>query len=102
MDDQDAVAASTCSVRAHATPDEVAKWMTERMQQAGRLSQRRAAREIAERFGESFVYLNDNGHTAIAKEVLAAFRATGTAFWVARARYWRPRTEEDVTGPRQK
>ena len=81
-----------------ATPEEVGRWMAERVQQDGRLSQRTAAREIAERFGSRFTYLNDNGHPAIDKAVLAAFRASGTAFWVARARYWRPRTEDDGPG----
>jgi Family of unknown function (DUF6953) len=69
--------------------------MAARLQQDGHLYQRRAAREITERFGEAFTYLNDRENLCINKHVLKAFReATGdTAEWVGRARYWRKRAE---------
>jgi hypothetical protein len=73
MDERDAPAVRTCSVRAHATPEGLAQWMADRLQENGRLYQRRAAREIAERFGE-FTYVNDNGNLAIDKRILKAFR----------------------------
>jgi hypothetical protein len=69
--------------------------MAERVQQDGCLSHRTVVREIPERFGAGFTYENDNGHQAIDPRVLKAFRASGPVFWVARARYWRPRKDDD-------
>lgn len=73
-DDQGAPAAGPCSVRDDATPEDVGQWMATRLQENGRLYQRRTAREIAERFGGAFTYLNGNGNLAIDKRVLKAFR----------------------------
>lgn len=71
--------------------------MADRLQQDGRLYQRRTVREIAERFGDAFVYVDENGNLAIDKRVLKTFRGApgGPPVWVRRGLYWRTRTEED-------
>ena len=59
--------------------------------------------EIAQRFGERFIYLNANGNPAINRDVLSAFDlATGDdVVWESRARIWRRREEGDAPGRRQ-
>jgi hypothetical protein len=86
-----------------ATPEEVGRWMAGWLQQNGRLYQRKAAREIAERFGDEFTYVNDNGNLAIDKRVLKAFREApgGPPVWVRRGLYWRTRTDDDAPGRKQ-
>jgi hypothetical protein len=86
-----------------ATPEDIAKWMADRLEQAGRLRQAVAVAEIAKRFGEQFTYLNDNGNPAIDKRVLKAFRKiTGdTAVWQRWGSCWRKRSEGDAAGRKQ-
>jgi hypothetical protein len=72
------------------TREDAAKWKIERVTTYGRLKQRFAATDIRTRFGDEFVYLNENQHVAIAKSVLQAFRTMGhgTIIWNRKKRYW--------------
>lgn len=79
---------------------EVAEWMLNKLNQDGILYQEDAAFEIESQFGEEFVYINDNGNTAISKRVLAEFRklTEDTVVWVRGEKYWRRRESYDEQG----
>jgi hypothetical protein len=52
--------------------------------------------EIESRFGDDFVYQNENGNLAIRKQVLAEFRAlTPEAVWSRSEKAWRTRQSGD-------
>jgi len=78
--------------------------MLEEVQDADFLTQKRAAREIRDRFGEEFVYKNENRNWAIRGDVLEAFReASGNEIiWKKGTRRWRVRRETDKPGRQQK
>ena len=59
-----------------------------------------AAYRIAEKFGNDFVYINDNGNLAIGKPVLREFRklTEGVAVWERSERRWRRRLPSDLSG----
>jgi hypothetical protein len=84
------------------TASEVAQWMLEQLAQS-ELYQYDAVAEIAQRFGEEFVYQNDNGNLGIDRKVLSAFRrlSENTVVWVRSDRYWRLRDENDEPGRQQ-
>jgi hypothetical protein len=68
----------------------------------GTLYQHEAVEAIRERFGDAFVYQNDNGNLAIRKPVLDAFRKLTPNFvWARRSQYWRRREPDDEPGKRQ-
>jgi hypothetical protein len=75
----------------------VAKWMLSELRREGALYQESAVSDIEDRFGERFVYDNENGNRAISREVLSAFRKlTGaTVVWDRTERYWRLRESGD-------
>jgi hypothetical protein len=87
-----------------ATKDDVAQWMLQQVNEHGRLSQAKAAREIKAQFGEEFVYRNKNGNKAIQKEVLTAFRQLSAAnvVWKSADRVWRERRNADKAGRKQR
>lgn len=66
----------------------------------GYLDQEHAVREMEIRFGEEFVYLNDNGNPAIDRRVLAAFRTLteGEVVWDRSSFVWRKREAWDPPG----
>ncbi|QMV42819.1 DUF6953 family protein [Cohnella cholangitidis] len=72
------------------TADEVARWMFEELRNSGALYQTAAVNHIKTRFGEQFIYVNDNGHESIDKEVKKAFKKLhgGKAAWDRDAFYW--------------
>ncbi|MFC5404464.1 DUF6953 family protein [Cohnella soli] len=72
------------------TAEEAAKWMFGRMRDAGVLYQEEAVSYIREHFGEQFVFVNENGHASIDKEVKKAFKKLhgGKAAWDRDAFYW--------------
>jgi hypothetical protein len=73
-----------------ATADEVANWMLGELRFSGVLYQAEAVRSIKDKFGESFIYVNDQGHESIDKEVKKAFKKLhgGKAAWDRDAFYW--------------
>src|SRR5262249_51534490 len=66
------------------------------------LYQKTAAREIQKRWPE-LVYLNENGHLAIRRTVLAEFRRlTGESVrWSDRGKHWRKKSRFDTPGKRR-
>jgi Family of unknown function (DUF6953) len=64
------------------------------------LYQEMVVSEILEKFGEEFVYYNENGNLAISRPVLREFRklTEGTVVWERSARAWRPREGHDPEG----
>lgn len=87
-----------------ATKEEVAQRMVATLNETGFLTQKKAAREVREAFGEEFVYKNENKHWAIKPEVLDEFRnLTGDGVvWEQGVRRWRLRRETDKPGRKQK
>jgi putative transposase len=63
----------------------------------------RSPSSIAEQFGDTFVYTNENGSLSIDKKVLAAFRKlTGdSVVWQRAGRLWRMREPSDEPGRQQ-
>ncbi len=77
--------------------------MLEHVQRNAYLDHETAVLEIEQRFGEPFVYLNDQGNQAIAAEVLREFRRISkeTVVWERGERVWRERRDHDLPGRRQ-
>lgn len=84
-------------------PVDVAKWMLEELGRERALYQEEIVWAIRQKFGESFIYENQNGNLAIAKDVLSEFRklTEGSVVWVQSDRYWRFREDHDRTGRKQ-
>jgi hypothetical protein len=84
------------------TVDDVTKWMMGELEK-GPLYQDKAAWEIKQRFGDEFVYSNDNGNPAIEKSVLNRFRKiSGDGVVWSRGDFcWRLRTARDKPGRQQ-
>ncbi|WP_337104170.1 DUF6953 family protein [Paenibacillus sp. YIM B09110] len=72
------------------TADDVAEWMLNEVKSAGILHQEAAVQYIKSHFGESFIYVNDNGNESIDKEVKKAFRKLhrGKAAWERDGFFW--------------
>lgn len=85
------------------TVDDVAEWMLEELEESDYLYQEVVAAEILDRFGEEFVYYNQNGNLAISREVLARFRelTEETVVWDRSERLWRWREDRDPPDRRQ-
>lgn len=85
------------------TAHDVAVWMAKRLDESGILAQEEVVWDIREQFGDAFVYENDNGQLAIAKNVLTAFNklTKETVVWVKPDRSWRKRLESDEPGREQ-
>lgn len=64
--------------------------MFEELRKAGVLYQTAAVNYIKDHFGEQFIYVNDNGHESIDKEVKKAFKKLhgGKAAWDRDSFYW--------------
>lgn len=89
----------------NATAETVADWMLEEFEkQSGVLNQDDAVSQIADRFGQTFIYDNQEGNPAIDKKVLAAFRKlTGdSVVWISGERLWRRRELGDEPTRQQK
>lgn len=84
-------------------PRDVAEWMIQELQQQECLYQDVVVYDIESKFGNDFVYINDNGNLAIDKQVLKEFRSLteDTVVWERGARYWRKREDYDKKGQRQ-
>lgn len=85
------------------TAQGVAEWMLSQVMEQGYLYQQTAVWDIEKRFGEEFVYQNENGNQAIASNVLAAFRklSEDSVVWERSGRNWRKRVARDEPGRRQ-
>jgi hypothetical protein len=70
--------------------EEVAEWMFKELKFAGVLYQEEAVNYIKSNYGERFIYLNDQGHSSIDKDVKKAFKKLhgGKAAWDRDAFYW--------------
>lgn len=81
------------------TVKDVAAWMLEQVQTKP-LYQDEAAWKIKRRFGRKFVYDNEHGNPAIARDVLTAFRKVSgdNIIWSRSERLWRKRTPRDAAG----
>jgi len=86
-----------------ATAKEVAQYMLDRLEQEHYLYQDVVVYEIESRFGDKFIYLNENGNIAISREVLREFRKLTevTVVWERGERLWRKRSSSDPKGTRQ-
>lgn len=86
-----------------ATSREVADWMLEQLKREDTLHQESVVGDIEDKFGDEFVYENENGNLAISKGVLAEFRKlTGeTVVWSRAERFWRFREDHDEPGRQQ-
>ncbi|NQX46803.1 hypothetical protein HQN87_15805 [Paenibacillus tritici] len=56
------------------TAQEVAEWMVKEIKFTGTLHQTAAIEYVKANFGESFVFVNENGNASLSKEVKKAFR----------------------------
>lgn len=85
------------------TPEVIAQWMVDHLEQQGSLYQTNAVDGIAKTFGDEFTYLNDNGNPAIDKRILRAFRKiTGdTVVWERWDFCWRKREAGDAPSRKQ-
>ncbi|HZD15357.1 MAG TPA: hypothetical protein VE196_09605 [Pseudonocardiaceae bacterium] len=78
----------------------VAHWMQQELERKGYLDQEDAVYQITRLFGGNYIYLNDNGGSAIDKKVLRKFRqlTEDTAIWSRGERNWRKRKSGDAPG----
>ena len=85
------------------TAAQVAKWMLKELKRRGKLHDDTLVFEIAEQFGQRFTYENENGNSAIRKDVLAAFAnlSKDSVVWQKEDHYWRMRTPSDKPGRQQ-
>jgi hypothetical protein len=83
------------------TPEVIAQWMLDQIEQEARLYQADAATAIAFRFGREFVHENRNGRKAIDKRIVRAFRAAAgdKVIWNRQDFYWRLREAADWRSP---
>ncbi|GBG09893.1 hypothetical protein PAT3040_04568 [Paenibacillus agaridevorans] len=74
----------------HTVADEIALWMFNELKNAGILYQAAAVEHITACYGEQYIYVNDNGHASIDKEVKKAFKKLhgGKAAWDRDAFFW--------------
>jgi hypothetical protein len=77
--------------------------MAQQISRVGELHQADAADGIAKRFGQEWIYENDNGNPAVDRRVLKAFRrVTGdTVVWDWWEFCWRRRSPSDAPGRKQ-
>lgn len=79
------------------TAHDVAAFMLKRLNEDETLYQEEVVYEIQERYGDEFVYDNENGNPAIHRKVLAEFRklTEGKVVWISTERYWRFAQDSD-------
>lgn len=79
------------------TAKDVANFIVHRLTEDEILYQEVVVYEIQEKFGDEFVYINQNGNPAIDRKVLAEFRklTEGKVVWSRGERYWRFKEDYD-------
>lgn len=82
---------------------DVAQWLLDEVVQKTYLEQEVAVYTIHKKFGDDFVYTNDNGNLAIAKKVLAAFNKLSgdSVVWLRGEKAWSPRQSYHYPGRQQ-
>ncbi len=82
---------------------EAAAWMVEQIKERRSLDQSDAADYLERAYSGELTYENENGNTAISKDVLAAFKKlTGDeVIWDRGYKEWRLRTKFDRPGRQQ-
>ena len=82
---------------------EVAEWMLSELKEVKNLDQEVAVYKINQKFGDDFVYQNENGNLAIDKGVLKEFRklTEGMVVWGRGYKQWRFRKDYDPKDSRQ-
>ena len=85
------------------SPESVARWMLEQIEEHSVLDQASAVADISGLFGDMFTMENDCGNLAISKEVLVAFRklTAENVVWDRNQRLWRKRESSDEPGRQQ-
>jgi len=85
------------------SPESVAIWMLEQIEEHSELDQASAVADISGLFGDIFTTENDSGNLAISKEVLVAFRklTAENVVWDRNQRLWRKRESSDEPGRQQ-
>ena len=75
----------------------IAEWMLEEFNLQGRLYQKRAVREIRQRFGEQHLYKNKNRNWALNKSILDEFQrlTPEDTVWSRSRQLWRRRRPTD-------
>ncbi|MDN4600741.1 hypothetical protein P5G61_05850 [Paenibacillus sp. F6_3S_P_1C] len=53
---------------------EIAQWLYDKILEEQVVFQYDAVREVEKKFGEKYIYVNDNGNKAIDKKITSAFR----------------------------
>ena len=73
------------------TRQDVTDWMLRELQKDGHLCYHYALRQILERFGNRFSFVDKHSRLAIGREVLREFQdmITGYAIWDPRRQEWR-------------
>jgi len=81
---------------------DVAAFMLDRLNEDEMLYQEVVVYEIQDKFGDDFVYTNDNGNLGINRTVLSAFRrlTDGKVVWSRGERYWRFKEDFDSSDSR--
>ena len=76
---------------------DIAKFMLERLNDSTILYQNEIVHDIQERYGDEFVYTNENGNLAINRRVLVEFQklTENKVVWSRRKRLWRFREDFD-------
>ncbi len=84
------------------TPREVAEWMLGELNREDCLHQEAVVSDIESKFGEEFVYTNENGNLAIRRQVLKEFRSISgdDVVWDRTEFMWRKRESHDEPGRR--
>lgn len=82
---------------------DVAVFMLEQLNEQNYLYQEVIVWDIRSKFGERFVYENQNGNLAISRDVLKEFRnlTKESVVWERGSRLWRKRESYDPIGKRQ-
>jgi hypothetical protein len=72
------------------TTNEIAEWMLNEVKSAGILYQTAAIEHIVSNYGETFIYINENGNKSIAKDIKKAFKKLhgGRAAWERDGFFW--------------
>lgn len=85
------------------TAEHVASWMVDRVRGGRTIYQDEIVWDIQREFGDKFLYHNENGNLAIAKDVLVAFRklTNDDVVWSRSERCWRRRKTWDKPGRQQ-
>lgn len=79
---------------------EVAEWMLKQLDEQVYLYQESVVYDIYAKFGEEFIYYNENGNLAIDRAVLKEFKKLSgdEVVWCRGDRYWRRRELGDEPG----